>query len=77
MWHRLEAQYVFPQVGARMAASLREHAARGDYDNVGGAADVARRSTLPTKSSHASRSIFMPIQPQAFHGLSGSVTSER
>lgn len=42
MGRRLEAHYVFPEVGARMAASLREHASGGDYDGVATAADFAR-----------------------------------
>lgn len=40
-----EAQYVLPEVGARMAAAIREHAARGDYDGLAGAADFAKAVT--------------------------------
>ena len=42
MGKKLTAHYVFPEVGAQMAASLREHASRGDYDGVTTAADFAR-----------------------------------
>jgi retinol-binding protein 3 len=38
----LEAHYVFPGVGARMASAVRERASSGGYDDVHSAADLAR-----------------------------------
>jgi hypothetical protein len=40
--HELEAHYVFPDVGTRMAAAVRERAAGGGFDEVHAAADFAR-----------------------------------
>jgi hypothetical protein len=37
----IDAHYVFPDVGTQVAASLREHAARGDYAAAAGGDDFA------------------------------------
>jgi hypothetical protein len=39
--HEMEAHYVFPDVGAKMAATIRERAARGGYDALSRSADFA------------------------------------
>jgi hypothetical protein len=41
----IEANYVFPDVGRRMAASLRERDARGDYDHIRDCTAFAARLT--------------------------------
>ena len=43
--HAIEAHYVFPEVGARMVAALREHAGRGDYDALATPQALAARVT--------------------------------
>lgn len=41
----IEANYVFPDVGRRMAAALRERGARGDYDQISDCTAFAARLT--------------------------------
>jgi hypothetical protein len=41
----IEANYVFPDVGRRMAASLRERGGRGDYDQISDCTAFAARLT--------------------------------
>jgi hypothetical protein len=41
----IDAHYLFPEVGTKMIAALREHAARGDYASVTKGEDFAKRVT--------------------------------
>jgi hypothetical protein len=42
---KLKDQYVFPEVAEKMGASLREHAEKGDYDQISSATAFAQQVT--------------------------------
>src|SRR5690242_9211365 len=63
MGRRFEAHYVFPEVGARMAAALREHADRGDYDGLAGAAELARVVTEQMREVSHDRHVMLEHKP--------------
>jgi C-terminal processing protease CtpA/Prc len=48
---KLEADYVFPAVGAQYAAALRGHLAAGDYDGITDAGQVAARLTADLQAT--------------------------
>ena len=48
---KLEADYVFPEVGAKYAKALRDHLAAGDYNGITDAKQIAARLTADLQAT--------------------------
>lgn len=62
---RLSAKYVYADVGDKMAAALREHLRRGDYDKVATDAEFAQLLTTHIQAANPDKHLSIRYVPNA------------
>lgn len=61
---QIEAGYVFPEIGKRMAAAIRQRAARGEYNGITDAHELAARLTAHLRAAGKDLHVSVSYSPE-------------